>query len=346
MARKTVLMMSIRLSLVITLSALVSYFHIFGILNEQVRDSLQKYIAERGEKESAIFLHAERNHQKFKEEFLAQWPERQNSAPPPRFEDVFVNHESGGKRLHLDAFNGTLRSDGTQSQHITGYIGSNAPQNPRFYNKLLLSYDLIDRYAAAWTMDYANLYVSMPENVNLVYWPGVAWGNQAQSDLDVTVEEWVYVANQENNPDRSPAWTGLYFDATADEWMVSLATPVDHDDEHLINIGHDILLNTLFERVFNDKLAGTYNFIFREDGRIVAHPGLVEKLQQHKGVLNVEDAGNPSLLNTIKLITTRQPSDTGEISIIDDVKSDALLAVTRIDGPDWFFVTYYPKSLL
>ncbi len=278
--------MSIRLSLVITVAALVSYFHIFSILDTQVRDSLQKYITEPGEKESIIFTHAERNHQKFKQEFLSQWPQRKQQVINHRFSQILIELSDGGKRLHPNAFNGIPRSHGTLSKYITGYIGKDAPRTDEFYNKLLLSYDLIDRYAAAWAFDYANLYVSMPENVNLVYWPGVPWGNQAQADLDVNTEEWVYIANLQNNPNRNPVWTGLYFDQTANEWMVSLKTPVDQDNQHLINIGHDILLNTLFERVFNDKLVGTYNFIFREDGRIIAHPQLLTQLQQHKGLLN------------------------------------------------------------
>ncbi len=346
LARKTLLQMSIRLSLVITIAALVSYVHIFAILNDQVRDSLKKYISERGDKESAIFLNAERNHRQFRQEFLKQWPDRKQQQVPDRFSRLFVEQNDGGRRIHRDAFNGIPRPDGTLSRHITGFIGSDAPQSSEFYNKLLLTYELLDRYGDAWTMDYANLYVSMPDNVNLVYWPGVPWGDQAESDLDVNTEEWVYVANPTNNPDRLSAWTGLYYDQTADEWMVSLATPVDRGGEHLINVGHDILLNTLFERVFNDRLAGTYNFIFREDGRIIAHPDLVEQLRSHRGILHAEDTDNPGIMSMVNLITSQQASQQENNFILEDQYMDALLAVTKIAGPDWYFVTFYPNTLL
>ena len=338
--------MSIRLSVVITLAALVSYYHIFAILNDQVRDSLQKYISERGEKESATFLSAEANHRKFKDEFLKQWPTKKTADTPTGFHQFFVPQKDGGRRIHPQAFQGFIRQDGSRSQHITGYIGKDAPQKKSFFNKLQLSYELIDRYGAPWTLAYANLYVSMPENVNLVYWPGIPWGDQAKSDLNVNTEEWVYVANMENNPNRQPAWTGLYYDQTADEWMVSLATPVDEGGIHQINIGHDILLNTLFERVFNDKLKGTYNFIFRQDRRIIAHPDLVDQLQDQKGVLHAQDAGDPGVLKIIDLIISEQKSINQKSFILDDKNSGALLAVTRIDGPDWYFVTFYPESLL
>ncbi len=340
------LLFGMRISAVITLSALVSYFHIMAILSNQAQDSLQKYIVERGAKEDIIFSNAERNHQIFKQKFLAQWPGQNSANTKDRFNRLFILQNDGSVALVPEAFKGMLRSDGTTSRHISAYIGSSAPvKDVKFNNKLLLSYELIDRFSEAWTRDYANLYVSMPENVNIVYWPGVPWGTQASSDLDVNNEEWVYIASPEHNPAREPVWTGLYFDQTADEWMVSLATPIDYKGEHLINIGHDILLNTLFNRVFDDKLAGAYNFIFREDGRIIAHPDLIDELRLHKGVLNTKDISSVGVNSMVNRIQSLQAAE-GSTFIAEDEQSDSLLAVTRIDGPDWFFVTVFPKSLL
>ena len=283
LAQKTLLQMSIRLSVVITLAALISYAHIFSILHDQVEDSLRVYITERGEKESQIFLNAQLNHRLFEKQFLKQWPNRSKQPKSEKFDDLFVWHSDQTRHLSKDAFNGIQRPDGTYSQHISAFIGTNAPDTAEFANKLHLSYQLIDRYADAFTQHYANLYVSMPENVNIVYWPNIPWGDQAESDLDVNLEEWVYISTPENNPQRDHTWTGLYFDPTADEWMVSLVTPVDYNQQHLINVGHDILLNDLFDSVLNEKLPGTHNFVVRQDGRIIAHPDLTEALTRTKG---------------------------------------------------------------
>ena len=40
---------------------------------------------------------------------------------------------------------------------------------------------------------------------------------------------------------RNSVWTGLYYDQTVDEWMVSTITPVDVEGRHFISLGHDIL---------------------------------------------------------------------------------------------------------
>ncbi|MEW8028567.1 MAG: diguanylate cyclase [Candidatus Thiodiazotropha sp.] len=347
LARRTLLLIGLRISIVVTLAALISYYHISDILYDQVQDSLYKYIVERGEKESIIFTNAERNHNKFKQLFYEYWPKYNKSFDESKFKQLFVPNDDGTTRLTNDAFDGIGRSDGTLSRYISGFIGPNSPiDNIRFKNKLLLSYELIDRFAEAWTLNYANLYVSMPDNVNLVYWPGVRWGDQANSELDVNTEEWVYVADRENNPNRDSVWTGLYYDQTADRWMVSLVTPVDYQGEHLISIGHDILLNTLIDRVIRDKLAGSYNFIVCEAGRIIAHPEQLDNLQFHLGILYAIETNDEHLMNMVGLVSSHSESFDQRSFIIDDVQSDALLAVTRIQGPDWYFITVYPKSLM
>ncbi|MCU7864056.1 MAG: EAL domain-containing protein [Candidatus Thiodiazotropha sp. (ex Lucinoma borealis)] len=347
LAKKTLLLIGIRISIVVTLAALISYYHISDILYDQIQDSLYKYIVERGEKESIIFTNAERNHDKLKQVFYEHWPKYNKSFNKSKFEQLFVPNDDGTTRLSYDAFDGIERADGTLSKYISGFIGSNAPvDNIQFKNKLLLSYELIDRFAEAWTSDYANLYVSMPENVNLVYWPGIRWGDQANSELDVNTEEWVYVADNKNNPKRESVWTGLYYDQTADRWMVSLVTPVDYKGQHLINIGHDILLNTLIDRVIRDKLAGSYNFIVCEAGRIIAHPEQLDNLQFHLGILYAIETDDKHLINMVDLVSSHSESSGQQSFIIDDEQSDVLLAVTKIQGPDWFFVTVYPKSLM
>jgi len=346
LAKKTLLKMGVRIAIIIAVAAAFTYFHIFSVLNERVDDSLQKYIVERGQKESVTFLSAQSNHTTFKKTFLKTWPQHENADHEARFASLFKHRPDGTWRLYENAYDGVARTDGTLSQYITGYVGRNAPDTRRFQNKLLLTYDLIDRYADAWAMDFDNLYVSMPENVNLVYWPGIRWGTQADAELDVNTEEWVYVANSTNNPLRQPVWTGLYFDQTAGEWMVSLVTPVDAEGEHLINIGTDILLNRLFEQVLNDHLDGAYNFIFRADGRIIAHPQQVDLLRLRKGLLHVSETNDEGLEHIVARLT----KDLAEIDergfILNDDFVNAKLAVTRIKGPEWVFVTVYPHGLM
>jgi len=345
--------MGIRISLVITVSALFSYYHIEELLQQQTLDKLQNYITERTAKESAIFKLAEDNHLVFSQAFLEAWSERKSSRSSSRFDQLFIRDENGTTRLSNKAFTGYERHSASgyylgQSKWISGFIGRGAPiDSAEFQNRLLLSYDLVDAFGLSWSNRFANTYVSMPEGVNIVYWPELNWAEGASADLDIPKEEWVYIANKENNPTRESVWTGLYYDQTADEWMVSCETPVDDaNGQHLINIGHDILLNNVFQRVFNDHLKGAHNFIIRADGRLIAHPAHIDELTSRRGLLSVDELSNEEVISQFESMqkALKQHGDTTTITF--DEKTESFLAFKNIDGPEWIFVTVYPKTLL
>ncbi|MBF0382434.1 MAG: hypothetical protein HQL69_15545 [Magnetococcales bacterium] len=342
----TLIQMGIRITVVVIAVAFLSYQHIVSTLEEKTLDELTKYITERGQKESAIFQLAQDNHKIFKDTFLKAWQKKDRDFSY-EYSEYFHRIPDGTTRIKPRAFLGIPRTDGTVSDSISGYVGRDAPVHEReFQDRLMLTYHLLDRFGKGWSHRFANLYASMPQNVNLVYWPGLPWGSQASADLDVNTEEWVYIANATNNPQRKSVWTGLYYDQTADEWMVSCETPIYENDHHLLNVGHDILLNKLFERVFNDHLKGTYNFIFRGDGRLIAHPHKVEELRKTAGVLNIKDLGDPVLSDMVYEIKGVLDKKEQQVMIIAQNSGDNFLAVSRIKGPNWLFVTVYPKELL
>ena len=70
LAFKTLLQMGVRITIVVVATAALSYFHIVSNLEEQTLDKLEKYITERGQKESAVFQLAEDNHKVFSKAFL------------------------------------------------------------------------------------------------------------------------------------------------------------------------------------------------------------------------------------------------------------------------------------
>ncbi len=324
-----------------------------------------------------FFLLAESNNQVFKKKFL-EFRELMPDVTTAEFYALFEAHDDGTTRLKEENYTGRRHKDGWISKHATGFVGKNAPiQSQEFKNRLMLGYKLVDQFGAAWTNVFAN--ISMPENVTIVYWPGYSWGLDLTADVDLTQEEWVTVANFKNNPQRESVWTGVFYEETSDTWMVSAETPVDVGNQNLINIGHDILLNTLFDRVLSDHLAGTYNFIFREDGRLIAHPDKIVELKAALGVLKIQDINNTELLDMYNFISEHNQVNSGKISnithkdkgfldtlnlldffmkqpviesnhheimVLDNKQHDVLLAVAKIQGQDWFFVTVYPKTLL
>lgn len=342
----TLVQMGIRVSLVVLAVTILSYWHIVRTLETQTIDKLSKYIVERAQRESAVFLLAESSQSTLKDVFLQSWEYARDRAHGD-FTEYFSPAGDGSVRTLRKWFDPGFNRDGMMTGSVSGFVSPAAPiEDPLFRSRLVLSYRLLERYGASYLNQFANLYLHMPENVNLVYWPGFPWGLEAETDLDMTAEEWMYIAFQENNPQRETRWTGLYYDPTAKDWMVSCETPVDWQGQHLVTIGQDILLQELFDRVFNDRLAGAYNFIIRKDGRVIAHPQKQAELYEAKGVLNVHDLDDPELLDVYNRLTTLKHEQDGKSHIFYHDASDAFIAHAPIQGPDWWFVTVYPKSLL
>lgn len=339
--------MAIRITIVVALSGFLSYVHIMQSLEVSLIDGLEKYIRERGLKESQIFQLAQANQNVVKDAFVQRWQSFKQRDHKTDYARLFKLQEDKTTRLDIKAYQGLRRHDGSLSSGISGYVGAGAPvQEREFQQKLLLSYYLLDKYGDTWRHIIPNLYISMPENVNLVYWPGEPWGLSADSKLDITLEEWAYVANLQNNPKRLPAWTGLYFDPTADEWMVSCETPVDIGGQHKITIGHDILLSSVFDKVYNDHLVGAHNMIIRNDGRLIAAADYEQELRDSGGVVNIKDLNAPDLLAIFEQLKSSTSGGRTHSQVVYNATIDSYIAFTQIEGPDWFFVTVYPKALL
>ncbi|ACA85124.1 multi-sensor hybrid histidine kinase [Shewanella woodyi ATCC 51908] len=340
------LQMAIRLTFIVILVAGATYWHITTIYETQVVETLEKYIKERSDKESLIFELAAENHQVFKNNFIDAFNSNINVSDN-EFTQRFITQQDGTTRLQAEAFYGLSTAQGDQLKNLTGYIGSQAPiEDQTFRNKVNISYHLLAQYGPAWTNRFESLYVAMPENVALLYWPELPWGLDAEPQLDITKEQWYTIATQENNPQRSPVWTGLYFDKTAKDWMVSLETPVDLNSQHLITIGHDILLVDVIDRIIHDKLEGTYNFLVSVDGQIIVHPNDEKIMKSGANELPTSTQNDPHLKSMInKIITASQQTDENVLINFDETEQ-AWMAIARINGPDWLLVTVYPKKLV
>lgn len=139
--------MAIRISIVIAISGLLSYLHIMQSLETSLIDGLEKYIRERGLKESQIFQLAEANQQVVKKDFIQRWDDFKQQDHGADYQRLFKLQKDATTRLDVKAYQGLRRSDGSISSGISGYIGSHAPvQENEFQQRLLLSYYLLDKY--------------------------------------------------------------------------------------------------------------------------------------------------------------------------------------------------------
>lgn len=309
----------------------------------EVAAYLERYVSERGRKESALFKLAEDGLLAFRDDFLAAW-RRADTVPAVdnAFERMFEAKGDGTLRLRPDYYRGTHLEGAGWVEGIGGFISPDTIVTPDLRRRIILGLTLLATRGPLWRVRFPNLYVSLPEKVSLDYWPAVTWTQNADSTLNLAGEEWFYSADPAHNPAREPVWTGIYYDAPAQAWMVSCEVPIDADGRHIATVGTDILLDDLFADVSQQRPADAYNVIFRPDGRLIADDDHRAVLMESGGRYNIRDAGDASLRRLYDLVT----SDADGSGVVKDEQGDRWLAYARLQPTGWYFITVFPHAVL
>ena len=326
--------------MVTLISAGASYLHVMSNLEKQTKEQLEKYILERGERESSIFQLAESNLTFLKQQLLQAFKE-----PAP------ANLQAEFDRLFFPWPDGTIRNFPPNRpikkfdaiKYPTAFIGRNVKIDAKLKQQLLATYKLIGAYGPAWSNRFPDTYFQTAKNTSILYWRDVPFLLESKPDLYMADEEFFYIGDPKHNPEQKPAYTGVYLDPSVNIWMVSVVIPVyDDKDRFMGSVGHDIILTDLIKNATNNHLPGTYNLIFRADGRLISHPDRLAQIQQAKGEFNIDKANDPHLQRVFQLV---KHTYQGHI-VLENNGDSEYLAFTKLAGPNWYFVTVYPKSLL
>jgi signal transduction histidine kinase len=349
LTRETLIKMGVRIAVVIVGITFVSYMYIFSSLKTQALEDLEEYIRQRGIRESLLFTLAIDNQKIFARDFLKRLTQRGDNDSHENIESLFFLHPDGTLRIREPFF----ERDGITA--IISTLGNSSIRDSDggkeftedLRRVLVIGYDMLARYGPAWHNRFVNLYITLPGNGIMMYWPDTPWGLKAGSweinaklTLNNMQGEDVVVITKTPQTDKKQSWSNLYYDFAADNWMVSATQTVSFEGKYLLSVSNDILLHELFERTITQHLEGTYNLIFDANGKLIAHPEFMDAIQAQGGDFPIMDADDPNLKRIFKL--------TGEYGngIIDNRQDDEYLAVTRLDGPDWYFVTVFPKAII
>ncbi|MCP4409850.1 MAG: hypothetical protein GY807_19315 [Gammaproteobacteria bacterium] len=201
---------------------------------------------------------------------------------------------------------------------------------------------MINQYGPAWRKPFVDLYFSSPEKTSVSRWPGTPWGLMMDDKVQWLEEEWMAITMKGGNPQREQRWSGILYDERNGNWMVSGVTPLDVDGKQVGMVGTDLPLDDLVKRTINEMMYGSYNILMQNDGRIIVHPRKVKEIIANKGRFMVQTSLDKHLQRIYEFARTAATFPL----VIKNSKDDEYLAITKIQGPDWYFVTVYPRSLL
>jgi signal transduction histidine kinase len=347
LARSTLIKMGVRIAVVIALTTLASYLHIFQSLRTEALLRLERNVTERSLREQAIFVLAEDNQAVLKTALEERLQALSQEDPGPRFDSLFVSLPDGTVRNRPERFDGK-RMPGV-------FIPRGVVADAEVKRRLLAAYDVLLQYGPAFHVRFTNSYITLPGGAIALYWPErPTWCQEAAPDMVSSDFEFFTVSLPSNNPRRQTAWTGIFSDPVAQAWMVSVSTPVDVAGQHAMTISHDILIQELMARTINDRMPGTYNMLFRGDGQLIAHPELkMDGATEAYNILNV--AAQPGattaqlgagpqahLLHLFQRVKQRSPDQ-----VIQQLEEHAeYAAISELKGPGWLLVTVLPEHVV
>ncbi len=341
LARRTLRSVAIRMSIVVAIATLLSYWYVRAGLENQARTHLEDYAEQRSVRESGIFVLASDNLKSFTEAYRTELRRTAPGIVARRFDELFERRADGTTRLRERVF---------REQSITGFIGKQVPIDDDLRRTLVAAFDVLVRLGPAWSNRFVNLHVITPEGAVLMYWPDNPWALHA-SDWEIygklalvaDTRDGVFVLGEPHKSlPGTEDWSNLYFDYRARDWMVSVTRPADDGERYKARVGLDILLQELIDRTLSSETGGTYTVIFREDGRLIAHPRFIDAIQASGGALSVQDTGDANLERLFQLVRERRPGQ----SLVENTRDAEYLAIKQISGPGWYLVTVFPKSII
>ncbi|MFY0526298.1 sensor histidine kinase [Archangium gephyra] len=349
LARATLFKMGVRVAVVIALATLFSYLHLLQLLRDEAVEQLERHVTERSQREQAVFVLAEDNHAVLKkalEQRIQAWNQLD---PDPRFDSLFMRMPDGTFRNRLESF------DGTRMVGVFVPPGVNLDAGLR--RRILAAYDVVAQYGPAFATRFINTYITLAEGPVLLLWPGRPnWSHEVPADYASLEYEYYAISLPSRNPERRTAWSGIFQEHASRSWMVTVATPLDLDGQHVASFHHDVLLDELMERSIKHHPPHAYNLLVRDDGQLIAHPELVlEGATAPYNILGSPDATGkevPARLSSetrqahlrplFERVKNRKPDEV----ILELAESGEYLAVARLRGPEWNFVTVLPKGVV
>ena len=332
----TLLRLGLGLATVTLIGMAIAYFYVLSSMEERAIAELRAYIRERGAHEETIFALAKDNHRILKDAILRKLEARDETDPAAAFDRLFVRQTDGITRNRPELY------DGTRMAGVC-IIDPQLPLTADIQQRVLTFYELVSQFGPAWHNRFQDTYISTPENIMVIYWPEVPrWCQDTTTRLYMSIEEYQWVADAQHNPARETVWTGLFYDHISGNWVVTCATPVYQGDRQIATLGHDILLNELLDRALEERLKGTYNIVLRSDGRLIAHPQLMDEIERKGGYYDVVTMGDEHLRGVYETAIAGQE----KALVVNHPGGNEFLAVAHLEGVDWYFVTVFPKSIL
>lgn len=321
--------------LVIAVATGVTYGIVYNGAKQRDLKHLETYVTERAKREESGFQQVQANLELVRGQFLKRLESSTSTDDETRWGQRFQLFPDGAWRSR------TNFSDGRK--YATMFAHKNCSLTPQLKKQVLRAQDLCDELLPTWVDTFPSVYFVFPGWLNIGFDPRIPnWVWDTPADYDATALEWFHLAMPTNRLSTESLWTGVIEEPTTRTPIVSVYVPIEMNGRFAGSIGHDLDINRLMEESGRSELPGAMHLIFRNDGRLIAHPGKRKEILASKGELRMQDSGEAALASLYHAVS---PQTERRFSGYD-AASGLYYSVARLAGPEWFFLTTIPREQL
>ncbi len=326
--RSTLLKMMAQIAASIIVLSLIGYWYMGHLLEQREKAELRHHVQQRAQGFSQLFQQVEKEHRLLAQAFIAAKKKLNGSPISKRLHTTLKAPRNGRLFLPAEQLNPVLN----------GFLPPPYPPPAKTQSLLELGQHLLNRYGPAWQQNSLGLYFMLSNGAFLRHRVG-----EVQPPSQLNMPQWMDLALPEENPQRKSLWSDVHYQDRHTQWHTACVTPLDVEGRYVAAIGQRVPLKALFNQVTQEEQDGVYSLLFHPNGHLLAHPEYMGELYQDEPWY-MHHSKNPSLRDIFQRVQDLPASDTAQL--LDSPVEDAYLAVTRIKGPDWFFVTVYPHALM
>lgn len=340
-----------RIGLLIALITLAAMLAAERALERKILEKLDVFIHERTVRENQLFETIAEAHQQASASFLETVAAPSQPDLDQAFDRLFPLAGDGTRRSVDALFDGmTLPYVG----HVTGmaaFLGDGETISPAQKHLFLSAFMTSYKVGQAHFREIPSLYFYTPDNRLLMHAPSrqdklIFYRRDAPADFNFRDTEFVRMIQPGNNPRGEMRCTSLQpiiYDQSRSIWTTGCHTPMYIDGKMVGAWGSSILLDTLLDEAIADHPQGATNMILTGDGKLIAHPTLTRQGQQDDRQLDIKTSNNSELHEIYDTIVQNRHSAT---FVATAAEGTLYIAVGHIAGPDWYFVSVYPKNLV
>lgn len=336
--RRLLLHLALGTSLVLAVVTALTYFLVYDALAARELQTIRTYVDERARREEARFFAIEANLRLVRGQFLARLAAPAAPDPLAAWDHWYKLYPDGAWRSH-EHFNDARR-------HASMWAHREWIDTPAARREVLIAQALCDEMLPGWVDVFPSYYFQFHGPLNIGVDTAIPdWAWEMPADYEWRSQEWVQLALPATVPDpERVAWTGLLQDPYTPVAFVCVYLPILHEGRFLGSVGHNLSMESTLDGATRSEIPGASHFIFRRDGRLIAHPTLRTRILESEGRLRAAQSGD-RIVARLHRLALDNASPSSRFSGYD-AETDTHYSVAVLPGPDWFYVTTVPRDYL